>query len=99
MTSPPNRAQPAKRVKATLLKIEEKGAILDDLLMKVNHNRVRSIYLELALRLCLCLNSLASIVPEMSAFIRTFILYMDGNASFCLLQVVTARSNIFDRII
>lgn len=37
--------QPAERVKIPLLEIEKMGAILEDLLTKVNHNRVRSINL------------------------------------------------------
>ncbi|XP_044779346.1 uncharacterized protein LOC123327309 [Drosophila simulans] len=44
-TSPPTRAQLAKRVKTPQLEIEEMGEILDDLLTKVNLNGVRSINL------------------------------------------------------
>jgi len=42
---PPTRAQLAKRLKTAQLGIEEIGAILDDLLTKVNHNGVRSVNL------------------------------------------------------
>uniref|UniRef100_B3P253 GG12089 n=1 Tax=Drosophila erecta TaxID=7220 RepID=B3P253_DROER len=81
LTSPPTRVQPAKRIKTPQLEIAEMGAILDDLLTKVNHNGVRSINLamknafarlkELHLRLRIRLPETESVQSERTSMVDT----------------------------